>query len=80
VDVNVDESRGDDEAARVERFVGAPDLVGRSNFCDPPIVQQDVHPGVDACAGIDEVPPFNEQRFGRDVRHAPKVLQFAICS
>src|SRR5208282_1404748 len=62
VNVQVNESGGDDQAASVEFFVGAAtNFVGQSDLGDAAVAQQHVHGGVDLRRGIDQVAAFNEE-------------------
>ena len=59
--VEVDEAGSNDEAAGVKFLLGAAaDLVGRGDFGDAAVVQQDIHGGVDLRGGVDEVAAFDK--------------------
>ena len=62
MDVQVDESGGDDEPAGVEFFVGAAaGFVGEGDLGDAAIAQEDVHGRVDLCGGVDYVAAFDQE-------------------
>ena len=65
MDVQVDETRRNDEAARVELFVGAAaDFIRQSDLSHAAIPQEDVHGRVDLRPRIDQVAAFDQQARG----------------
>jgi hypothetical protein len=65
VNMQVDESRSNDQTARIELLVGAAaDLVGQSNLSNAAIAQQNIHGRVDLRRRIDHVAALDQQACG----------------
>ena len=61
MDVQIDEARGDDQAARVEGFISAAaDLVWGRDLGDAAVSEEDVHGCVQLRGGVDDVTAFDQ--------------------
>src|SRR5258708_19539372 len=72
VNVQIDESRSDDQTAGIKLFIGAAtDLVRQGNLSDTAVAQKNVHGRVDLRRRVDNMATFdkNRSRFGLIVLH-----------
>ena len=61
MDVEIDESRRDDQATGVEDFIGAAaDFVRGCDLSHVTIPQKHIHGRVDLCGWIDDAPAFDQ--------------------
>jgi hypothetical protein len=61
VNVQVNKTRGDDQAARVEFLFGnSANPAGWSHLGDLAVAQQDVHQPIDLRCGVDEAAAFDQ--------------------
>jgi hypothetical protein len=65
VNVEIDETRSHDQAARIEgRVSAAADLVRGGDLRDVSVTQQHVHGCIQPCGGIDDATAFDQERGG----------------